>query len=82
MQQRPLGHNSGKCCKITMRQSLTRLSASSFQEGQKWYGEAQHAAQLRAALEEAQIQSKKDIIKAQALKEEADQLHQDLEVGL
>ena len=51
------------------------------QERQKWFAEAQQAAQLRAALEDAQIQSKKDILKAQTLREETEQLHQDLEVS-
>ena len=51
------------------------------QERQKWYVEAQQAVHLRSALKEAQIQSKKDILKAQALREETEQLHQDLEVS-
>ncbi len=58
---------------------LTRLVIC--QERLKWYAEAQQAEQLRQLLEEAQIQSKKDILKAQDLKEEAEQLHQELEVS-
>ena len=52
------------------------------QEASKLRKAADEVAQLRSALREAQMHSKRDLVKSQALTEEVEQLEQELEVSL
>lgn len=54
---------------------------SMLQECQKLKQGAEEASELRAALQDAQMHSKRDMLKSQALTEELEHMEQELEVG-